>query len=87
MRSDASTRRVVKGGRLRRRAYKALPSWLTLEPATGRISLRPAVGRGQVSREDVALVIAAALSDDSTIGRTIEFNIGDVPIADALAGG
>jgi hypothetical protein len=40
-----------------------------------------------VSREDVALVIAAALTDGSTIGRTIEFNNGDVPIADGLAGG
>jgi uncharacterized protein YbjT (DUF2867 family) len=60
------------------------PGRLTLEPATGRI----AVGerKGQVSRADVALVVAAALDDDSTIGRTIEFNNGDVPIADALAG-
>lgn len=63
------------------------PSRLTLEPATGRIALGREVGRGQVSREDVALVIAVCLADDSTIGRTIEFNNGDVPIADALAGG
>ena len=27
---------------------------------------------------------AAVLSDDSTIGRTIEFNNGDLPIAEAL---
>ena len=60
------------------------PGRLTLEPAAGSI----AVGEGkvQVSRADVALVVAAALADDSTIGRTIEFNNGDVPIADALAG-
>lgn len=59
------------------------PGRLTLEPATGRI----AVGRakGSVSRADVAQVAAAALADDSTIGRTIEFNNGDVPIAQALA--
>ena len=58
------------------------PGRLTLEPATGRI----AIGEGKaVSRADVALVVAAALADDSTIGRTIEFNNGDVPIADALA--
>ncbi|HYB39271.1 MAG TPA: SDR family oxidoreductase [Mycobacterium sp.] len=62
------------------------PSRLTLEPATGRISLGPEVGRGEVSREDVALVIAVCLADDSTIGRTIEFNNGDVAIAEALAG-
>jgi hypothetical protein len=59
------------------------PGRLTLEPATGRI----AVGAGkEVSREDVALVAAAVLSDDtSAIGRTIEFNNGDLPIAEALA--
>ncbi|CQD19669.1 NAD dependent epimerase/dehydratase [Mycobacterium lentiflavum] len=59
------------------------PGRLTLEPATGKI----VVGAGQeVSRADVALVVAAALSDDSTIRRTVEFNNGDVPIAEALAG-
>jgi hypothetical protein len=30
--------------------------------------------------------VAAALADDATIGRTIDFNNGDVPIAEALAG-
>ncbi len=60
------------------------PGRLTLEPATGKIVL--AQGDGSVSRADVALVAAAALADDSTIRRTIEFNNGDVPIADALAG-
>lgn len=58
------------------------PGRLTLEPATGRI----VVGSGnEVSRADVALVVAAALLDDSTIGRTIDFNNGEVPIAEALA--
>lgn len=59
------------------------PGRLTLEPATGRIALDE--GKGSVSRADVAHVAAAALADDSTIGRTIEFNNGDVPIAQALA--
>ncbi len=59
------------------------PGRLTLEPATGRIAVDQATG--QVSRADVALVVAAALADASTIGRTIEFNNGDVPIAQALA--
>ncbi len=58
------------------------PGRLTLEPATGRI----VVGSGnEVSRADVALVVAAALLDDSTIGRTIDFNNGETPIAEALA--
>ncbi|OBG47906.1 NAD-dependent dehydratase [Mycobacterium alsense] len=60
------------------------PGRLTLEPATGRIALGE--GKGEVSRADVALVAAEALSDDSTIGRTIEFNNGETPIAEALAG-
>jgi uncharacterized protein YbjT (DUF2867 family) len=58
------------------------PGRLTLEPATGRIAVGTA---GAVSREDVALVAAALLNDDVTIGRTIEFNNGDLPIAEALA--
>jgi uncharacterized protein YbjT (DUF2867 family) len=59
------------------------PGRLTLEPATRRIVVGE--GNGEVSRADVALVVAGALADDSTIRRTIEFNNGDVPIADALA--
>jgi uncharacterized protein YbjT (DUF2867 family) len=59
------------------------PGHLTLEPATGRIALGR--GKGEVSRADVALVVAAALADDSTVGRTIEFNNGEIPIPEALA--
>ncbi|ACC42734.1 MULTISPECIES: SDR family oxidoreductase [Mycobacterium] len=62
------------------------PSRLTMEPATGRISIGTGKsGKATVSRADVARVIAATLNDDSTIGRTIDFNNGDVPIATALA--
>jgi uncharacterized protein YbjT (DUF2867 family) len=60
------------------------PGRLTLDAPTGKIVL--AQGKGEVSRADVALVAAAALADDSTIRRTIEFNNGDIPIAEALAG-
>lgn len=63
------------------------PGRLTLEPATGRIAVGADAADGQVSREDVALVAAACLADDSTVGRTIEFNNGDVPIAEAVAQG
>jgi uncharacterized protein YbjT (DUF2867 family) len=61
------------------------PSRLTLEPATGRIEV--GAGKGEVSREDVALVVAAVLRDPSTIRRTIDFNNGDLLIADALVNG
>ncbi len=61
------------------------PSTLTLDPPTGRIDVA-ASESGSVSRADVASVIAAALADDATARRTIRFNAGDVPIAQALAG-
>ena len=61
------------------------PSGLTLDPPTGRIDTA-ATASGSVSRADVAAVIAAVIDDDSTIGRTIRFNSGDVPIAQAIAG-
>lgn len=60
------------------------PSRLTLEPATGLVETGPDVGKSEVSREDTALVVAAVLGDDGTIGRTIEFNNGQTPIAEAL---
>jgi uncharacterized protein YbjT (DUF2867 family) len=64
------------------------PSRLTLDAPTGRIELGAAgtrIAKSEVSRADVAAVVAAALADDSTIRRSIEFNNGDVPIAEALA--
>jgi uncharacterized protein YbjT (DUF2867 family) len=68
------------------------PGRLTMEPATGRIAVGTDVSREGsetrgVSREDVALVAAAVLNDDSTIHRTIDFNNGDLPIPEALSTG
>ena len=64
------------------------PGRLTLEPATGRIEVRGEHGpqKDSVSRADVALVVGAALHDDSTIRRTIDFNNGDEPVATAISG-
>ncbi|BBZ42795.1 SDR family oxidoreductase [Mycobacterium parmense] len=59
------------------------PGRLTLDAPTGQIMLGE--GEGKVSRADVASVVAATLADDSTIARTIDFNNGDIPIAEALA--
>ncbi|MGV0788565.1 SDR family oxidoreductase [Mycolicibacterium sp. XJ2] len=61
------------------------PGRLTLEPSTGRIAVGSEAVGSEVSREDVALVAAACLADDTTVGRTVEFNNGDVPIAEALS--
>lgn len=59
------------------------PSSLTLEDPTGKIELTDA--GGEVSRANVAQVIAAVIADDSTAGKTINFNDGDTPIAEAVA--
>ena len=59
------------------------PSALTLGQPTGRIDVSAAES-GSVSRADVAAVVAAALAEDATIGRTIRFNSGEVPIAEAI---
>lgn len=60
------------------------PGTLTLDPPTGRISLDPQ-GRGEVSRADVARVIAATIAEDATIARTIRFGGGGEVIGHALA--
>jgi uncharacterized protein YbjT (DUF2867 family) len=62
------------------------PSGLTLDPPTGRIETADmGATSGRVTRADVAAVIAAVLRDESTIRRTIAFNNGATPIAEALA--
>ncbi|SFI18984.1 MULTISPECIES: NAD(P)H-binding protein [Microbacterium] len=61
------------------------PSSLTLDQPMGRIDV-DAAESGTVARGDVAAVIAAVLADDSTVRRTLRFNTGDVPIADAIRG-
>lgn len=60
------------------------PSALTLDPGTGRIETGPGVSGTQVSREDVALVAAEVLQRPGTARRTIEFNNGPTPVAEAL---
>ena len=59
------------------------PSGLTDDPSTGRIDTH-AGESSQVSREDVALVVAETLEQPATVRRTIRFNNGDTPIGDAL---
>lgn len=62
------------------------PSALTLDPGTGRIDA-DAQQSESVPRADVAAVVAAVLADDGTIGRTIRFNAGGTPVAEAVAAG
>lgn len=61
------------------------PSSLTLDPPTGKIQVGRE-GSGQVSRANVARVIAATLAANATVGRTIEFHDGQTPIDEAISG-
>ncbi|MGD9696982.1 MAG: SDR family oxidoreductase [Thermoleophilia bacterium] len=59
------------------------PSNLTLDPPTSRIDAGASTS-ASVPRADVAAAIVACLDEPATEGRTIAFNAGDVPIAEAL---
>ena len=58
------------------------PGPLTNDPGTGRVALD--AGRGDVTRDDVAAVLAAVMHEPDTIGRTFDLSGGDTPIDEAL---
>lgn len=60
------------------------PSSLTDDDPTGLIETDAESGTS-VSRADVAAVLAAAVDEPATRGRTVSFNTGSTPIAAALA--
>ncbi|HTW14143.1 MAG TPA: SDR family oxidoreductase [Nocardioides sp.] len=60
------------------------PGRLTDDPATGRVTLAPEVDRGDVTRADVAAVVAAVLDHDTAVGRQWELVGGDTPVPDAI---
>jgi uncharacterized protein YbjT (DUF2867 family) len=61
------------------------PGGLTDDPGTGRVQAGESVGRGQISRDDVSAVLAAALHEPATVGKTFEVISGDVPVEEAVA--
>jgi uncharacterized protein YbjT (DUF2867 family) len=61
------------------------PGGLRNEPGTGRVLLAEKTGRGSVSRDDVAAVLAALLATPGSAGRTLELIAGNTPIAEAVA--
>ncbi|ADG76118.1 NAD-dependent epimerase/dehydratase [Cellulomonas flavigena DSM 20109] len=61
------------------------PGGLTDDEGTGRVALAEHVERGQVTRADVAAVVAAALREPATIGRQLELVAGDTPVEEAVA--
>ncbi|MBO2452540.1 NAD(P)H-binding protein [Actinomadura barringtoniae] len=62
------------------------PGALTNDPGTGLVTLaEPSVGRGAVTRDDVASVILALLDTPAVDRRTLELIGGETPIKDAIA--
>lgn len=60
------------------------PGPLTDDAATGLITLNEHAGRGEVTREDVALVVVAVLQTPSSTGKQWELRGGDTPVRDAV---
>ncbi|KAB7896631.1 NAD(P)H-binding protein [Rouxiella sp. S1S-2] len=61
------------------------PGPLTDDKATGLVTLEEHAGRGEVSREDVALVAVATVVEDASIGKQWELRNGNTPIRDAVS--
>jgi nucleoside-diphosphate-sugar epimerase len=60
------------------------PTGLTDEPGTGLVELGK-VPRGQITRDDVAGILAAVLDSPNAIGKTFEAAGGNTPIREAVA--
>lgn len=60
------------------------PGRLTDDPGTGRVTLDNHTGRGEVTRDDVAAVLAALVNEPRAAGRTLELINGPTPIPEAL---
>ena len=60
------------------------PGRLTDDPPTGLVALGADVARGDVTRADVAAVVAAVIDADTTVGHQWNLVGGDVPVADAV---
>src|SRR3954454_13118952 len=63
------------------------PGRLTDDPATGLVALGPDVARGDVTRADLAAVIAAVLDEPATVGRQWNLVNGETPVGDAVRQG
>ncbi|MDT9592329.1 SDR family oxidoreductase [Nocardioides zeae] len=61
------------------------PGALTDDDPTGAVTLAAEVERGEVTRADVAAVVAAALDDPRTVGQQWELVNGPTAVADAVA--
>ncbi|ONK12109.1 NAD(P)H-binding protein [Streptomyces sp. MP131-18] len=60
------------------------PGSLTDDPGTGLVHLAERTPRGQISRDDVAAVLAALLDRPGTAGLTLDLIGGDTPVGTAV---
>jgi nucleoside-diphosphate-sugar epimerase len=60
------------------------PGGLTDDPGSGHVRIDTEPFRGQVTRDDVAAVLARVLHDPRAVGRLLYVNGGEDPIEDAL---
>ncbi|WP_370246849.1 NAD(P)H-binding protein [Nocardioides sp.] len=60
------------------------PGRLTDDPPTGRVELGTEVGRGDVTRADVAAVLAAVLDEPASAAAQWDLVGGTVPVAEAV---
>lgn len=61
------------------------PGRLTDDPATDAVDVARHVDRGEVSRDDVAAVVATCLRNPATMGQILEVVGGDTPVVEAVA--
>ncbi|MFI6939205.1 SDR family oxidoreductase [Streptomyces sp. NPDC050418] len=60
------------------------PGRLTDDPGTGLVRLEVSTGRGDITREDVAAVLAELVDSSATAGLTLELIGGSTPVAVAV---
>jgi uncharacterized protein YbjT (DUF2867 family) len=61
------------------------PGHLTDDPGKGRVDIGDDIDHGEVTRDDVAAVVAAVLAEPNTVGKTFELMNGEDQIEAALA--
>jgi uncharacterized protein YbjT (DUF2867 family) len=62
------------------------PGRLNDDPGTGLVRVAPSLGElGDITRDDVAAVLAGCLDEPRTVGATFEVLQGTTPVAEALA--
>ncbi|MGN6259013.1 MAG: NAD(P)H-binding protein [Solirubrobacterales bacterium] len=62
------------------------PGRLTDDPPTGHVQIGERLERAEISRADVAAVLAAVLEARNTIGKSFDVVAGELPVARAIAG-